>query len=127
MNLHAIVSGAIGTINPNQQLTVQVSTGSTKNADFTSTPTYAPAQTVPGQVQALSWGDLRQLEGLNIQGVTHAIYLNGDIEGLVRSQNKGGDLITDAVGNDYLVTTVLENWSPTAGWTKVAVVLQDGS
>lgn len=123
-NLNALVAPLVAAVNPSQTLTVKVSTGYATNADGSRVPSYASPVTVQGQVQALSWGDLRQLDGLNIQGVKHAIYLNGDIEGLVRSENQGGDLITDTSGNVYLVTTVLENWGV---WTKVAATLQDGS
>ena len=124
MNLNAIVTPLVAAVNPTQTLTVQVSTGYSTNADGSRVPSYAAPVSVQGQVQALSWGDLRQLDGLNIQGVKHAIYLNGDIEGLVRETNQGGDLITDASGNVYLVTTVLENWGV---WTKVAATRQNGS
>jgi len=40
---------------------------------------------------------------------------------------KGGDLITEPDGTVWLVTTELEAWSASAGWTKVAVTQQNGS
>lgn len=80
------------------------------------------------QVQALSGRDLRQTEGMNLQGTLSAIYVNGPLDGVVRSALKGGDLIVFPDGRVWLVSVVLEPWNTTAGWTKVACVLQnDGS
>ena len=107
-----------------QTLTVKVSTGSTISADGTRTPSYASPITISGQVQPLTWRDIQQLDGLNLQGTRQKIYLNGRIDGLIRSQNKGGDLITDASGNVWLVAQVLEIWPD---WCSVAATLQDGS
>jgi hypothetical protein len=124
MNLNSIVSGAVGAVNPRVPLSVQVSTGSTEGPDFKSVPTYAVAVTVMGQVQPVAWRDLAQLDGLNLQGTRRVIFLDGQVDGLVRVENKGGDLITDASGNVWLVAIVLESW-PT--WCRVAVTLQNGS
>lgn len=124
MDLMGLTSAAVGAINPPTPLAVKVSTGSTISADGTPTPTYATPVTVYGQVQPLSYADLRQLEGLNIQGSTNAVYFEGEIDAIIRSKDKGGDLITDPAGNVYLVTQVLELW---ADWCKVAVTLQNGS
>jgi hypothetical protein len=124
MNLHQIVSGAVGSVNPMLQAFVRVSTGATIAADGKRTPTYARAVFVPAQIQPLSTGDIRQLDSLNIQGVEKAIYLNGHVDGLVREQNKGGDLIVLQNGTNagaYLVSVVLEAWPD---WTKCGVVMQ---
>lgn len=94
MNLHQVASGAIGTVNPFISLSIRVSTGSATEDDGSRTPSYAPAVTVSGQVQALTFRDIQQLDGLNLQGTRRAIYVNGRVEGLVRVQNSGGDLVT---------------------------------
>lgn len=122
MNLHAVVSGAISAVLPPVNLVVQVSTGSVTNPDGSRTPSYAPSQTVSGFVQALQYNDIIQLDALNIQGERRKIYINGQINGLVRVANKGGDLITDDFGNIWLVAVVLEDWPD---WCSVAVTLQD--
>jgi hypothetical protein len=127
MNLHSIVSGPISAVNPSMLVSVQVSTGSAKSSDGTRTPTYAPAVTVRAQVQPVTFRDIQQLEGLNLQGVRKAIYLNGEIDGLVRVTNQGGDLITFPDGSVWLVVMILEAFSQTAGWTKAAITLQNGS
>jgi hypothetical protein len=127
MNLHAIASQIIGIVNPNVTASVQVSTGATTAPDGNQTPTYATPVDVPAQVQPLTTGDIRQLDSLNIQGVERAIYLNGHVDGLVRAQRKGGDLVTITDGPNpgiYLVTVVLEAWPD---WVKVGVTLQNGA
>jgi hypothetical protein len=124
MNLHQIASGAIAAVNPFQPVTIQTSTGATVNADGTRMPTYAPASTVSGQVQQLTTRDLRQLEALSIQGSSRKIYLNGEVDAIVRVSQKGGDLITLPDGSIWLTTAVLEQWPD---WVAVSVTLQDGS
>lgn len=76
------------------------------------------------QVQSLTFRDLTQIEGLNLQGTRRAIYLSGRIDGIVRSRHKGGDLISLPDGTEWLVAQVLEQWPD---WCKVAVTLQDGA
>ena len=127
MNLNSIVSGAINTINPDILLSIQVSAGTTVNAQYQQVPSYASPVTVPGQVQPLTWRDIQQLDGLNLQGVRKRIYINGVVDGLVRATNKGGDLITISSGpfaGVWLVALVLEAWGT---WTAAACTLQDGS
>jgi len=129
MNLQSITASAVSAVNPMVPCSLQVSTGSTTNADFSKSPSYAAAVPVMGQVQALSFGDLAQVDGLNIQGIKKAIYLQGDIEGLLRPSGKGGDLITMPDGTVWLVVMVLEAWGNNTGktggnWCKVAVTVQ---
>ena len=50
------------------------------------------------QVQALQYNDMVHLDGLNIQGIRRAIYLNGSIDGINRINKKGGDIVTIAKG-----------------------------
>lgn len=126
MNLHSIVGPLIGSVNPNIQISVRVSTGSAIAADGTRTPTYADPVTVMAQMQPLTWRDIQQLDGLNLQGTRRAIYINGAVEGLVRSTNQGGDLITLPDRSVWLVAQILEGFDPTAGWTKAAITLQNG-
>ena len=124
MNLNSIVSGAINTINPDILLSIQVSAGTTVNAQYQQVPSYASPVTVPGQVQPLTWRDIQQIDGLNLQGVRKRIYINGVVDGLVRATNKGGDLITAPDGSVWLVALILEAWPR---WTCAAVTLQNGS
>jgi hypothetical protein len=97
MNLHGIVAPAIATVNPFVSAIRRRSTGSTTQADGIQVPSFADT-TISVQVQALTADNLRQLEGLNIQGAHRAIYANGSILGVVRVAAKGGDLIVFAPG-----------------------------
>ena len=132
MNLQNITAGYVSAVNPMVPCSLQVSIGTTTNADYSVTPNYNAPILVMGQVQALQFRDIQQLEGLNLQGTRKAIYLQGDVEGLVRASNKGGDLITFPDGSVWLVAMVLEAWGMNAGtpneqWCKVAATLQNGA
>ncbi len=95
LNLHGIVSGAIGAVNPHTSATLKVSTGTHSRRRIAHTPTFT---TVTGlaQVQAMTYKDLTQVSGLNINGNAVAVYLYGAFSGVVRNAQKGGDILTIA-------------------------------
>jgi hypothetical protein len=78
------------------------------------------------QVQALTWRDLQQLEGLNLGGTRRKIYLFGEVEGIARPDGKGGDLVTIAVGGvndgEWLVAQALEQYPD---WVSAAITQQN--
>lgn len=79
-----------------------------------------------GQIQPITSGDLRQLEGVNLGGVRWKIYLEGEVDGMVRPERKGGDLVVVAAGKHqgtWLVVQVLEQFQD---WACAAIVLQNG-
>jgi hypothetical protein len=104
-------------------VSVKRSTGSTVGAGLKQVPSYAAAVSGPAQLQALDSSELRQVEGLNLQGVIKAIYLRGNLAGVVRPNGTGGDLVIIGM-QTWLVVKVLETWPL---WTKAVVVLQVGS
>lgn len=122
MNLHAIVGPAIAVVNPTVTVSLQLSTGSTTADDGIQTPTYAAPTPVPAQIQALTYRDLVQVDGLNLNGTKRAIYFYGSVEGVVRPSARGGDLVTFPDGTVWLTAMVLESWPD---WCKVAAVLQN--
>lgn len=123
MNLHQIVRGAIRSVNPDQLVDLRVSTGYTMDDEGRQVPLYADPVTVVAQLQDLTGKDLKQLESLNIQGSTRAVYFSGSVQGIVRLNRQGGDLITLHLDNTvWLTTQVLESWD--VGWCKVACTLQ---
>lgn len=75
------------------------------------------------QVQDLSQKEVRLFEALNLQPAQKIIYVTGYLSGVVRFNQKGGDII-DIGEERYLTTAVLEQW-PT--WCKIAATLQNGS
>lgn len=125
MNLRQIANNATRAINPNITATLKRSNGYTTDAAGKRTPTF---EVLSGdiQVQAMSAGDLQHTENLSIQGVLRAVYINGNWAGVVRIDEKGGDVLSFAQypnGNlcSWKVVNVVESW---AGWTKVIVCLQ---
>ena len=123
LNLHRIVRGAITAVNPDEMVVVSESTGYTTSADGTPVPSYNSYQT-PAQLQPPSGKDLKQIDGLNLQGTLRSVYFYGDVEAIVRSLKKGGDKFTRCDGSVWLVNQVLETWDP--GWCKVIATLQNG-
>jgi hypothetical protein len=127
MNLHSIAAGYISAVNPPLLCQLQPSNGYTVAEDGTQVPSYGNCVDIFCQVQALQYNDLMQTNGLNIQGRRLAAYIFGDWEGVVRSENKGGDLVTLPDGSVWLCAMVLEPWALSAGWTKICLTLQNGS
>lgn len=121
MDLRTISNGVANAVNENIFVAVLRSTGYTIGAGQRQVPSYAAPVTGPAQVQALTFTDLKQLDGLNIQGTALSIYLRGALAGVIRPQSQGGDLI-QLRGHNWLVVKVLESW-PT--WTKACIVLQE--
>lgn len=125
VNLHAIVAGCIGAINPSLTASYQQSDGYTTNTDGSRTPSYATPVAVFVQKQPMSYQDLALISGLNINGEKCCFYVNGNWQGVARPTSQGGDLITlQDSGQTWLVIMLLENWSEMDGWSKVAAVLQ---
>lgn len=122
MNLHGIVAPAIGAVNPQVWVSIQVSAGYTTRDDGTQIPVYLRAVRRLAQLQPMSNRDLRQVEGINLQGNPQSIYIQGKVDGLLRVDKKGGDLITTDDGKVWLVVQPLEQWPD---WCKVVVTLQN--
>lgn len=122
MDLHGIANGVITTVNPNETVTVLRSTGYTIGTGAKQVPSYAAPVVGPAQVQALDANDIKQLDGLNIQGTIRAIYLRGTLAGVVRPNQTGGDIVKRKNETEsWLVVKVLESWPD---WTKAAICLQ---
>lgn len=127
MDLRGIANQVSVIVNPNITVSLQTSAGSIIGAGGRQVPQYNPAIFGPAQVQALDGSDLKQLEGLNIQGVIKALYMYGNLAGVVRPDSKGGDLITISaparlyLRGTWLIVKVLEGWDD---WTKVCIVKQ---
>jgi hypothetical protein len=130
MDLQGIASSVVAAVNPLTTALLRVNTGTTTTEpDGTRVPAYTDIA-IAVQVQPLSYRDLQQIDGMNLQGTTRAIYLRGRADGVVRSLNKGGDLIVIASADDpinagvWLVTLVTEQWP---NWAKVVATLQNAA
>jgi len=133
LNLHGIVRGAINSVNPDRSALYLASTGPTSNADFSQTPGFAAPVAVRVQIQPLGRDELKHIDRLNLTGVFRTVYLFGNPQGIVRVLAQGGDLIKFAPFQGQAVQTwkivyVDGPWNvENGGWTKLIVVLQDGS
>lgn len=128
INLRGVANSVTRAINPNVTTELWKSTGSTTADTGKRTPNYRKLPIIV-QVQALTYSDLQQLDGLNIQGVRRAIYANTQVASVIRVAQKGGDLLvfpagTPGVqeGTTWLAVHVLERWS---SWCKIAITLQN--
>lgn len=124
MNLHGIVSSAIATVNPFVNITIQVSAGYTTSASGKRTPTYEAPIVKLAQVQPLQYQDIILADGLQIQGERKKIYINGRVDGLVRQEQKGGDLVTLPDGTIWKVAVIVEDWPD---WTAALITRQNGA
>lgn len=126
MDLRGLANSATSMINPNTPVTVKVSSGYTIGAGGKQIPNYTETSG-SAQIQALNSDDLKQLDGLNIQGTIQAIYLRGALAGVIRPDQTGGDLVLIPAGRymgTWLITKVLEQWPD---WCKAVIVLQKRS
>jgi len=122
MNLHGIATRATATVNKPVEVTIRRSAGYVIGPGRKQVPAYDEPVVGTAKIQALDGKDLKQLDGLNIEGTLRAIYLQGNLAGVIRPESKGGDLIYIGT-QEWLVVKVLETW-PT--WTKCAIALQGG-
>lgn len=120
MNLHGIVAGAIGTVNPFITAQAIQSTGYTALPSGKQVPSYADPITLSIQKQELSFKDLQHVDGLNIQGELCSVYLSGQIYGVDRGTAKGGDKFVFN-SQTWLVVAVPEQWPD---WCRVILCLQ---
>lgn len=124
INVRAIANRRIQLVNANIPATLLKSTGYTTNDAGHRVPTFSRVP-VTIQNQAASNEDLKQTDGLNLQGTLRTVSIAGDLQGTIRAGNAGGDLLQfpDSTGTNrqWLVTQVLETW-PT--WCRVLVVMQ---
>ena len=132
MDLRGIANQISNTVNPNIIVMWQASNGFTLGAAGKQLPSYLAGVTGPAQVQALDNSDLKKIEGLNIQGSLRALYLRGNLAGVLRPDSKGGDLVMIGAGQyvptalvgTWLITKVLESWPL---WTCAVITKQGGA
>lgn len=126
MNLRALANSYTQKINPNVSIVWRKSTGFTTDQYYHRTPTFSNV-TIQAQIQALSGDDLKHIDGLNISGIYRKVYAYGDVESLVRSAQKGGDVLQFApVAGQTVVSwkiiQVTETWPD---WCSVIVCMQE--
>lgn len=127
MNLRQIANSVTQITNPNISATWVRSTGGyTTASDGTRTPTTS-SPSIMIQAQGLSAGDLQHIDALNIQGVKRSVHMYGNVQGVVRADQQGGDIlqfpeIPGGTIKDWRVVQIMETWPE---WSRVVVVLQN--
>lgn len=126
MNLHAMVRGVITAVNPDQTISLKRSSGYTTGSNGKQVASYDATVSGPAQIQALSGGDLKHMNDLNITGIMRKVYLYGNWMGVIRADKTGGDVLTfpqvpASTAQDWKIISVFETWPD---WCAVGVVLQ---
>ena len=125
MNLHEIVSSAISSINPFQEITI-ISRGGYMVNDFGEQVVCKDKETkVMADVQPVSAEDIQFINNYNQSSVYKSFYVSEDVHGVNRQLAKAGDLIIWN-GNTYYITSLKEGWYDTCGWNHFIGVLQLG-
>ncbi|MDH0356963.1 hypothetical protein [Morganella sp. GD04133] len=120
MNLRGIANGMTSRINPNITAIGRRYKGETIGTGRKPVPEYYPDEEVTVQLQPLSDGDLKHVDGMNLQGLVKTLFINGAYYGANRTLKKGGDLfIID--GQEWLVVDPVELWPD---WSRVIICLQ---
>lgn len=120
MNLHKIANSAIRRVNPNISAILKKYAGEIIGPGRNPQPSYLPDQDVIIQLQPLSKGEMQHVDGLNLQGLIKAIYVNGNYFSVQRELEQGGDIFVIS-GEEWLVVEPIELWPD---WCRLIVNLQ---
>lgn len=123
MNLHEIVSSAINSINPFQQIEVVGREDYTVNEYGEAVPVEKPVIKYMAQVQPINSEDIKFINNYNQSSEYKAFWVSADVSGLNRPLLKGGDKII-CNGKTYFVTNMPEDWYETVGWNHFVGCLQ---
>lgn len=126
MNLNAIVAPLVSYVNPQELLTIYSPIGYVTNPDGTRTPNQATPIQVYANVQSASYDEIQQNGGINLSGENLTAYIQGNWSGVIRADQKDGDIVVRPNGRRYLVVAVPEDWQDSNGWTKVLMTRQLG-
>ena len=121
MNLHAIVSGAIGSVNKHELVTIYRCNGVTNTAGVVKV-SYSP-QDIIAQVQAPSAADLRLFDNLADARHVKKFYINAPASTINRQEETAGDIFERADGTYWLIDMIRDDFSP-EGWLCCIATLQ---
>ena len=121
MNLHQIVSGAIGAVNHHEMVTLYRCTGTTNTGGVVSV-TYDKSD-ILAQVQAPNAADLRLFDNLADAKHVKKFYINAPASTINRQEETAGDIFERADGTYWLINIVRDDFSP-EGWLCCLATLQ---
>jgi hypothetical protein len=121
MNLHDVVAGAIGSVNPHETVTIWRCTGVSVTKGVVS-PVYAPL-TRRAQIQQPSPSDLQQNE--RVARAQHSLkaWINVPADTVNRNAQTAEDIIERDDGSYWLIVGIREAYER-AGWISVLAVEQ---
>jgi hypothetical protein len=121
MNLHDIVAGPIGSVNPHETVTIWRCTGVSVTKGVVS-PVYAPL-TRRAQIQQPSPSDLQQNE--RVARAQHSLkaWINVPADTVNRNAQTAEDIIERDDGSYWLIVGIREAYER-AGWISVLAVEQ---
>lgn len=128
INLHQIVRQCIPALHPDETVLLIQSTGSV-NVRGRMTPQYAPVIAVEAQIQSMGNDDLQSMESEARTKISRKAWLFSQTanelipQGIIRSLQRGGDLLYRTDGSWWLVTAMMEDFSK-SGWVSVSIVEQ---
>lgn len=122
MNIHRIVNAGVKGINRNVMVTIRRSAGSQQNLDLSRTPQFYEIKRT-AQIQPMSQEDIQMTQGLNLSGLHRHIWINGQVDGLERGAQKGGDFVLTPDGKTWKIAYVAEAWPD---WCSAIMTLQVG-
>lgn len=122
MNLHNIVRNAISTVNPEQDIQVIYYEGY-DNSGAIPVIQYSEPVTIKAQIQPVPSEEIQFVNDFNASSIYRNVFITGDLSSINRPMQKGRDKILWD-NKEWLVNSLPEGWTATAGWQKLVIVAQ---
>lgn len=128
VNLHQVVRGAIPVLHPDEDVLLIQNLGQ-ENVRGLVTATFADAVAVKAQIQSMGNDDLRVMNDTYRVEHQRKAYLFSETptgvipQTIMRTLERGGDMIRRADGSWWLITGMMEDFSA-SGWVSVRIVSQ---
>lgn len=126
MDIYGLANSAIQVLNENQNIIWKKSTGYTTDEETGQrTPQYQEIE-IQAQIQPMSSDTLQFVDGMNQGGLSRSVWMIGDVQSVLRSEQRGGDLLIfplegETTPSVWKVTSVIEAWQ---NYAHVVAVLQ---
>lgn len=127
-NIHDVVRSAIPMLHPDEPCLLIQNTGQ-ENVRGIITATFADAVDIKAQIQSMGNDDLRAMNDTSRVEHQRKAYLYSATpagvipQTIVRTLERGGDLLRRADGSWWLITGMMEDFSA-SGWVCVRIVAQ---
>ena len=123
MNLHEVVSNAISSINPFQEIKITPRGNYYVNEFGETTVDEDIPYTVMADVQPVRSEDIRFINNYNQSTIYKAFWVSANTFGLNRPMMKSGDKV-EHNGKTYYIVNMPEDWYETCGWSHFIGALQ---